>query len=831
MRSSILIDTNGEKETRILVLEGREIQEYKQEAFNSNRLAGNIYLARIDKIEPSIQAAFVDLGIGRHGFLPFRAIHPDYYNLPENSVDAQDSKTVDKTNGMGHESANCYLKDFDDFTHDLSSIGFPSSLEQGGNGDKNYSFNERDNENGHGAPVSRVDPNDYLIQEVIEKGQVVLVQVSRDEFHAKGAALTTYVSLPSKYCVFLPNSRKGFSISNKIESREIREELKKTFERLDFPSGAGLIMRTINSIPPEGAIENDFRRLRQVWLNIAEKAQSTTAPTLLQKEGDVIERTLRDYFRDGLDEIIVEGDWGYERAREVVGSLAPSELTKVQKHTRNRPLFVEWGAYEELRMLHQPIVQLKSGGHLVIETTEALVSIDVNSAKSNQSSSLSETALRTNLEAAEEIARQLRLRDLAGIIVIDFIDMESWQHRKEVQDTFRSALKRDQAWINTNPISKIGLLEMTRQRTGEDLVGNTTTRCPACDGTGRILLDETVALNILRHVEAECSFRRVGNVIIFVSNQVSQHLLNEHRKEISRIEDNYGCRIRFEVKFGWYPRDYAFQVYNADREKLTFKFDSRQHLNSLASGSQQGRAKRKSRNQTRNSGSAYNGGQRQPPRGHAETSSPRPAGASLAAARSSNGKGANGSDLPPESVKGPLPEPSQASRGDSSPNNAAKASDQAAPNRRKANKKKPNSPVGAADKKGRTKSRPPSADKKSDSGRHPTKQKKVAALDKPDVVTEATATDTDVLPPPAPGETSSHQESDPESQKNAVKAEAPVRKNRKEKSGNGKSPKRSGPSSPSVSSGPEIEVSRLDSESKGLLTDSKENVSLGVLGK
>ena len=596
MQSSILIDTSGDNETRILVLEGREIQEYKQEANNSNRLTGNIYLARIDKIEPSIQAAFVELGTGRHGFLPFRAIHPDYYNLADI---IQEDLEIQPNDSEEQATNTTFLSDFSDFTQNLSEIGFPFDKDSdetlnGGDGKQDYPSTHFE----RGQPAKQ---NDYLIQDVIEQGQIVLVQVTRDEFHAKGPALTTYISLPSKYCVYLPNSRKGFSISNKIHSQEIRDELKNIFNKLHLPDDSGLIMRTIKSIPLDGAIEKDYLLLRQKWQDIIEKSQNCQAPTLIQQEGDIIERTLRDYFRDGLDKIIVQGERGYERSKEIVKALAPDEIDKVQLHVGTRPLFVQWGAYDEIRMLHQPIVQLKSGGHLVIETTEALVSIDINSAKSNQSSSLAETALKTNLEAAEEIARQLRLRDLAGIIVIDFIDMDSWHHRKEVQDLFRNALKRDQAWINTSPISRIGLLEMTRQRTGEDLVGHTTKRCPACDGTGRILLDETIAFNILRHVEAECSFRKVGNVNISVSSQISEYLLNEQRKEITRIEDIFGCRMRFEVETRWNSRDYAFRIYNADKEKLTFKFDSRTAAESYLNSSHSPRLRRKSRGQTRSS--------------------------------------------------------------------------------------------------------------------------------------------------------------------------------------------------------------------------------------
>ena len=594
MQSSILIDTSGDNETRILVLEGQEIQEYKQEDTNSNRLAGNIYLARIDKIEPSIQAAFVDLGTGRHGFLPFRAIHPDYFNLEEVRNGEKSSKEDPKSNYI-NSFAEIIKEDFSDYTDGLSDLGISLSKQSN---EAKFDPNGSTNFNGKiSEKNNQPKPSDYLIQNVLKKDQVVLVQVSRDEFHAKGPAVTTYISLPSKYCVYFPNSNKGFSISNKIHSHEVREYLKKFIENSELNEGEGLILRTINAIPTEGSIENDFQRLKKKWRLIQTNSHDSKAPTLLQKEGDLIERTLRDYFRDGLNEIIVHGKRGYERCKEIIESIAPDEINIVQEHIGPRPLFVQWGLYEEIRMLHHPIVQLKSGGHLVIETTEALVSIDINSAKSNQGNSLSETALRTNLEAAEEIARQLRLRDLAGIIVIDFIDMESWSHRKEVQDTFRNALKKDQAWINTSPISRIGLLEMTRQRTGEDLVGHTTTRCSSCDGTGRVLLDETVAINILRHVEAECSFRKAGNVIITVSNQISQFLLNEQRRDVSTIEDNFGCRIRFEIESSWNSRDYAFKIFNADKEKLAFKFETRSQSGNSMSNSQVSR-KRKPRKQT-----------------------------------------------------------------------------------------------------------------------------------------------------------------------------------------------------------------------------------------
>ncbi len=572
MHSSILIDTTGGDETRILVLEGGKVQEFKRETKTSNRLAGNIYLARIEKIEPSIQAAFVDFGIEKHGFLPFRSIHPDYYKTDDKKPeDIQPDHDGPVTNKFDTSSTH-FLKEFEDYTTDFGVITNPQNNQGDPVNQKQANGSGYRGRSRYQRKPSRNIPNDVLIQDVITKGQVVLVQVSRDELHSKGATLTTYISLPSRYCVLLPNSDKGFSISSKIDSPETRQKLRNIFETFNFPQGAGLIMRTINSIPPGEVIETDIKRQKDTWKEILEKVQQTRAPALLKHSSDLIETTIRDYFRDSIDEIIVEGERGYKKTVEVVNSLVPHEVEKVIKHTNLKPLFVHHGVHEDLRNLHDPRVELASGGHLVIQPTEALVSIDVNSAKSNQGKTLSETALRTNIEAAKEIARQLRLRDLAGIIVIDFIDMEFQQHRKEVETALRTALRRDQAWINCGYISKLGLLEMTRQRSGENLAANTTKLCPACSGTGRVVLDETLAVIILRHIEAECSLRKAGNVHVSVSISLENYFLNEMRREITRIEDIYGCRIRFETKESLFSQEYGFILFSPDRDKEIFRY-------------------------------------------------------------------------------------------------------------------------------------------------------------------------------------------------------------------------------------------------------------------
>ncbi len=571
MHSSILIDTTGGQETRILVLEGGKVQEFKRETKSSNRLAGNIYLARIDKIEPSIQAAFVDIGIDKHGFLPFRAIHPDYYNIDPYKKEIKPPDPNLENTDAAEQPGSDLLSEFDDYATDFGVITRNHVFGREKNKHQLNGSRVRKKQRNHRTSPRNI-ANDYLIQDVLSKGQVVLVQVTRDEINSKGATLTTYISLPSRYCVLLPNSDKGFSISSKIGSPDTRKELRQIFENFDFPQGAGLIMRTINSIPPGEVIEADIRRQIGTWNDILDKINHSKAPALIKPSSDIIETTIRDHFRDSIDEIIVAGDEGYEKTIKVVDDLVPHEAEKVIKHTYLKPLFVHHGVHEDLRNLHDPRVELASGGHLVIQPTEALVAIDVNSAKSNQGKTLTETALKTNIEAAREIARQLRLRDLAGIIVIDFIDMDNQAHRKEVEIALRSALRRDQAWINCGYISKLGLLEMTRQRAGENLASNTTKLCPACGGTGRVVLDETLAVIILRHIEAECSLRKAGNVQVSVSSSLENYFLNETRRDISRIEDIYGCRIRFETKESLFSQEYSFVLFSPDRNKEIFRY-------------------------------------------------------------------------------------------------------------------------------------------------------------------------------------------------------------------------------------------------------------------
>ena len=609
MHSSILIDTTGGDETRILVLEGGKVQEFKREAKTSNRLAGNIYLARIDKIEPSIQAAFVNIGTDKHGFLPFRAIHPDYYNIDINSLDSEPTGPEEASTGGADADNSNFLREFEDYTTDFGIITRTMNLQAAPGNQIHLNGHGNKGRNKYHRRTSRKIPRDLLIQDVITKGQIVLVQVSRDELNAKGATLTTYISLPSRYCVLLPNSDKGFSISSKINSVETSQHLRSIFNNFNFPQGAGLIMRTINAIPPGEVIEADISRQVDTWKDILAKAVVSKAPILLKPTSDLIETTIRDYFRDSINEIIVAGNRGYERTVEVVNSLVPHESGKVIKHNSLKPLFVLHGVHEDLRNLYNPRVELASGGHLIIQPTEALVSIDVNSAKSNQGKTLSETALKTNIEAAREIARQLRLRDLAGIIVIDFIDMEYQPHRKEVETALRTALQRDQAWINCGYISKLGLLEMTRQRAGENLATNTTRVCPACSGTGRVILDETLAVIILRHIEAECSLKKAGNVMVSVSAPLENYFLNEMRREISRLEDVYGCRIRFEATDNLFSQEYSFILYSADKNKEIFRYPPKYLHNNHNTPKPTWSSKKANRNSSKTGSTArsYNG--------------------------------------------------------------------------------------------------------------------------------------------------------------------------------------------------------------------------------
>jgi len=520
MTRRMLIDATHPEETRVVVASGNRLEETDYDTSHKAQLKGNIYLAKVTRVEPSLQAAFVDYGGNRHGFLAFSEIHPDYYRIPVE--DRED--LVDEENG-----------------DEADSEDRNGSVEEVGGDDEDEI-----------AEATRRRPRlrrHYKIQEVIKRRQILLVQVVKEERGNKGAALTTYLSLASRYCVLMPNTSRGGGISRKITNSTDRKRLKSIISDLKTPSDMAVILRTAGSERSKAEIKRDFEYLMRLWDDIREKTLESTAPALIHEEANLIKRSIRDLYAKDIDEVLVAGEEAYKTARAFMTNLIPSHAKKVKRYKDKEdiPLLQRYQMESQLAAIHDPVVQLRSGGYIVLHQTEALVAIDVNSGRSTRERNIEETALKTNSEAAEEVARQLRLRDLAGLIVIDFIDMEDQRNNHQVERRLKEAMRRDRARIQLGRISPFGLLEMSRQRLRPSLHEATSQVCVHCGGTGYILSTETQALRVLRAVEEEGLRRRALEVTVRVPAAVALYLLNNKRETMAEIEGRYAFRILIET--------------------------------------------------------------------------------------------------------------------------------------------------------------------------------------------------------------------------------------------------------------------------------------------
>jgi len=518
MTRRMLIDATHPEETRVVVASGNRLEETDYDTSHKAQLKGNIYLAKVTRVEPSLQAAFVDYGGNRHGFLAFSEIHPDYYRIPVE--DRED--LVDDENG-----------------EDSDSEDDSGSLEEVGGGDDDEI-----------AEATRRRPKlrrHYKIQEVIKRRQILLVQVVKEERGNKGAALTTYLSLAGRYCVLMPNTSRGGGISRKITNSTDRKRLKSIISDLKTPSDMAVILRTAGSERSRAEIKRDFEYLMRLWDHIRAKTLESTAPALIHEEANLIKRSIRDLYAKDIDEVLVSGEEAYKTARTFMTNLIPSHAKKVKRYKEDIPLLQRFQMESQLAAIHDPVVQLRSGGYIVLHQTEALVAIDVNSGRSTRERNIEETALKTNSEAAEEVARQLRLRDLAGLIVIDFIDMEDQRNNNQVERKLKDAMRRDRARIQLGRISPFGLLEMSRQRLRPSLQEATSQVCVHCGGTGYILSTETQALRVLRAVEEESLRRRALEVTVRVPAAVALYILNNKRETMAEIEGRYEFRIIIET--------------------------------------------------------------------------------------------------------------------------------------------------------------------------------------------------------------------------------------------------------------------------------------------
>jgi ribonuclease E len=641
MANKMLIDAGHPEETRVVVVRGNRVEEFDFEAANRKQLRGNIYLAKVTRVEPSLQAAFVEYGGNRHGFLAFSEIHPDYYQIPvadreallaaeaaerqpdeteqeekpkrrrrsraarnesdrdtvasekveaadedgsdpeanadsdseatesvaadsndeadadavsdsetadENTVDAQsadadaDAETASDENEDDAKPARARRR-----RRRKSDVEAAASDDAGDNGDDEVESvgaeDALEEVPERRAPMRK----QYKIQEVIKRRQIILVQVVKEERGNKGAALTTYLSLAGRYSVLMPNTARGGGISRKITQPTDRKRLKKIATELDVPEGMGVILRTAGASRTKAEIKRDFEYLMRLWENVRELTLKSSAPSLVYEEGSLIKRSIRDLYNKDIDEVSVAGDEGYREAKDFMRMLMPSHAKNVQPYRDPSPLFIRYGVEPQLDAMFSPHVTLKSGGYIVINQTEALVSIDVNSGKSTREHNIEDTALQTNLEAAEEVTRQLRLRDLAGLVVIDFIDMEESKNNRAVERKLKDCLKNDRARIQVGRISHFGLLEMSRQRLRTGVLESSTTPCPHCQGTGMIRSVESVALHVLRSIEDNLLKGATHDLIIRTSAEVALYILNQKRSNLFDLEVRFLVGIEVQA--------------------------------------------------------------------------------------------------------------------------------------------------------------------------------------------------------------------------------------------------------------------------------------------
>ncbi len=682
----MLIDATHAEETRVVVVDGNKVEEFDFESENKRQLAGNIYLAKVTRVEPSLQAAFVDYGGNRHGFLAFSEIHPDYYQIPvadrealmeeerayaeamkardeaeeakpkkrrsRSRSKAADVKTDDpvETLEVSSEPTGMETIDLDDGDEtevpegtSPMEIVAETPVEEPGEAaepvaeddpieeanseavEQQAEAPEETVEASEEAPVEETDtaqeepseeveaksdeeakasedepeadgetesksadaaakddtiesvadeddsedirpprkprPRRYKIQEVIKVRQVLLVQVVKEERGNKGAALTTYLSLAGRYCVLMPNTARGGGISRKITNAADRKKLKDIAAEIDVPTGAGLIVRTAGAKRTKSEIKRDYEYLQRLWEQIRELTLQSIAPAKIYEEGDLIKRSIRDLYNRDIDEVLVEGEGGYRIAKDFMKMIMPSHAKNVKRYEDALPLFARYQVESYLAGMFNPTVQLKSGGYIVIGVTEALVAIDVNSGRATKEGSIEETALKTNLEAAEEVARQLRLRDLAGLIVIDFIDMDERKNNSAVEKRLKDKLKTDRARIQVGRISGFGLLEMSRQRLRPGMLEATTQPCPSCHGTGLIRSDDNMALSILRQIEEEGTRRRSREVLVRCPVSIANFLMNQKREHIAQIEARYGLSVRIEGDVHLVSPDFSMEKF------------------------------------------------------------------------------------------------------------------------------------------------------------------------------------------------------------------------------------------------------------------------------
>jgi ribonuclease E len=636
----MLIDATHPEETRVAVVDGTRLEEFDFEMAARRQIKSNIYLAKVTRVEPSLQAAFVEYGGNRHGFLPFPEIHPDYYRIPvgdrpirekdlhpreedeehihqvaeevseapadetvsiDDEAPAAESAAIEETveaelvsdAGTGEVMAEAAAADpviaeeiraeevqADPVTEEERAEAAVAGIEGGVQEVAEESGAVGDPSTGEVVPIEepaqlevvggdevedaqrrrRVQMPHYKIQEVIKRRQIMLVQVSKEERGNKGAAVTTYLSLPGRYCVLMPNTSRGGGVSRKIANPADRKRMKELISDLEVPEGMSVILRTAGVERSKAEIKRDLEYLLRLWENIRTLTLESTAPALIYEEGNLVKRAIRDLYTKDIDSIEIAGEEGYRQAKDFMRMLMPSHAKRVQPYRDpSIPLFFRYQVESQIDLIHNPVAHLKSGGYIVINQTEALVSIDVNSGRSTRERNIEETAVKTNCEAADEIARQLRLRDLGGLIVIDFIDMDEPRHDAQVERRLKEAMKNDRARIQVGRISPFGLLELSRQRLHPSLIETNFHTCPHCLGTGLVRSVESASLLVLRAIEEEGIKHRAAEISVSVASSIALYILNQKRGTLGEIEQRYGFFVRVQADDSLIVPDYRLE--------------------------------------------------------------------------------------------------------------------------------------------------------------------------------------------------------------------------------------------------------------------------------
>ena len=563
MTKKMLIDASHPEETRVVIVDGNRVEELDFESRHKRQIRGNVYLARVTRVEPSLQAAFVEYGGNRHGFLAFSEIHPDYYQIPHEDKLAllkaeeaehkeaeaeEEDKAKKSSRRKSAQKKAAEISDDELDEDDVEADNEPDDDDR----DENVDPDAEDAADEADAEVAdeqakvaskrrkRTSRRRYKIQEVIKRGQILLIQAVKEERGNKGAAMTSYLSLAGRYCVLMPNTARGGGISRKIANSSDRKRLKSVMSELEVPQGMGVIVRTAGAKRTKAEIKRDYEYLSRLWDTIRDTTMNSIAPALIHEEGNLVKRSIRDLYNKDISEILVQGDEAYKNAKAFIKMLMPSHAKNVKAYKDDIPMFLRYNVERQIEDSLKSVVQLKSGGYLVIHPTEALVSIDVNSGRSTKERNIERTALKTNLETADEVARQMRLRDLAGLIVIDFIDMDDYKNNRAVERRMKDALAQDRARVQTSKISQFGLMEISRQRRRRSLLEGSTAHCEHCEGVGRKRTIESSALVAIRAVEEVGARGRAKRIRLKVSSDVALYIFNEKRDLLQHVDDTSG---------------------------------------------------------------------------------------------------------------------------------------------------------------------------------------------------------------------------------------------------------------------------------------------------